>query len=105
MLESQAFTDIEVSAQMRSGIVCVNIYRAFNEVAQSLTYKDTFIDIGKIKQGYWPSHNYVQQIGTQYGSWLMMSVTQTGSVVVFHKYGEASLHWASFEGSLCYPIA
>lgn len=105
VLESQAFTDIEVSAQMRSGIVCVNIYRAYNAVAQSSTHKDTFIDIGKIKQEYWPSHNYAQQIGVQNASWLMMSVTQTGRVVVFHKYGEASLLWASFEGSLSYPIS
>ena len=104
-LESQTFTDIEVSAQMRSGIVCVNICRLLNDSARALTKRNTFIDIGKIKQEYWPSHNYVQQIGTQSGSWLVFSVTQTGRVVLFHQYGEDKLYWSYFEGSLSYPIA
>lgn len=104
-LESQTFTDVEVSAQMRSGIVCVNIYRLPNDSAKALTKRNTFIDIGKIKQEYWPSHNYVQQIGVQDGSWLMISVTQTGRVVMFHQYGEDTLYWSYFEGSLSYPIA
>ena len=90
---------------MRSGIVCVNICRLLNDSVRALTKRNTFIDIGKIKQEYWPSHNYVQQIGTQGGSWLMFSITQTGRVVLFHQYGEAELRWSYFEGSIAYPIA
>mgnify|MGYP007083628486 CR=1 FL=1 len=94
-----------MSAQARSGIVCVNICRLLNDTVRALTKRDTFIDIGKIKQEYLPSHNYVQYIGTQNGSWLMMSVTQTGRVVLFHQYGADELLWSYFEGSLSYPIA
>lgn len=90
---------------MRSGIVCVNICRLLNDSAKALTKRNTFTDIGKIKQEYWPSHNYVQQIGTQSSSWLVFSVTQTGRVVLFHQYGEDKLYWSYFEGSLSYPIA
>ena len=104
-IESQAFSDIEVSAQMRSGIVCVNIYRAKNDSHLSLSKENVFTTVGKIKQEYWPSHNYVQYIGVQGSAWLMMAVTRRGEIVVYHQYQAGTLYWSYFEGSLSYPIA
>lgn len=104
-LESQKFSDIEVSAQTRSGIVCVNIFRVFNESAKALTKNNAPSVIGKIKQEYWPNHNYVQYIGTQNGAWLLMSVNKKGEVAIYHQYALGDLYWTYFEGSLSYPIA
>lgn len=104
-LESQEFTDIEVSAQTRSGIVCVNIYRAKNESVKALTKDNAPSVIGKIKQEYWPNHNYVQYIGTQNGAWLLMSVNKKGEVTIYHQHNSSDLYWSYFEGSLSYPIA
>ena len=94
-----------MSAQARSGIVCVNICRLLNDQVRALTKRNTFIDIGKIKQEYWPSHNYVQYIGTQNGAWLIMSVNKQGEVAMFHQHTPSDLYWTYFEGSLSYPIA
>ena len=105
VIESQAFSDIEVSAQMRSGIVCVNIYRAKNDSLQALTKENAPSVIGKIKREYWPSHNYAQYIGTKNGAWLMMSVNKKGEVAIYHQHVQGSLQWTYFEGSLSYPIA
>lgn len=105
VIESQAFSDIEVSAQMRSGIVCVNIYRAKNDSAKALTKNNVPSVIGKIKQEYWPTRNYVQYIGTQNGAWLLMSVNKKGEVAVYHQHVSNDLYWTYFEGSLSYPVA
>lgn len=105
VIESQAFSDIEVSAQMRSGIVCVNIYRAKNDSVQALTKNNAPSAIGKIKREYWPSRNYVQYIGTKNGAWLLMSVNKKGEVAIYHQYDPSDLYWSYFEGSLSYPIA
>ena len=67
-IESQTYSDIEVSAQMRSGIVCVNIFRAKNDSLKALTKENVPSVIGKIKREYRPSHNYVQYVGTQNGT-------------------------------------
>ena len=104
-IESQAYSDIEVSAQARSGIVCVNVFRAKNDYSQALTKNNVPSVIGKIKREYWPSHNYVQYIGTQNGAWLMMSVNKKGEVVIYHQHVPSDLYWSYFEGSLSYPIA
>ena len=104
-IESQAFSDIEVSAQMRSGIVCVNVCRLKNDSVKALTKCNSPIVIGKIKQEYWPSHNYVQYIGTQNSAWLIMSVNKQGEVAMFHQHVPSDLYWNYFEGSLSYPIA
>ena len=90
---------------MRSGIVCVNIYRAKNDSNMAVTKNNIPVVIGKLKQAYWPSHNYVQYIGVQNGSWLEMTVTKYGEVAMFHQYGPEILTWSYFEGSLSYPIA
>ena len=90
---------------MRSGIVCVNIYRAKNDSHLSLSKENVFTTVGKIKQEYWPSHNYVQYIGVQGSAWLMMAVTRRGEIVVYHQYQAGTLYWSYFEGSLSYPIA
>ena len=105
VLESQTFSNIEVSAQMRSGIVCVNIYRAKSDSNKSLTKNDLPIIIGKIRREYRPSHNYVQYIGTQNAAWLMLTVTRNGEVAIYHQYNPNNLYWSYFEGSLSYPIA
>lgn len=90
---------------MRSGIVCVNIYRAKNESLKALTKENVPSVVGKIKREYLPSHNYVQYIGTQNGAWLLMSVNKKGEVAIYHQYVQGTLYWAYFEGSLSYPIA
>ena len=90
---------------MRSGIVCVNIYRAQNDSNMAVTKNNIPIVIGELKQTYRPSHNYVQYIGTQNGSWLEMTVTKYGEVAIFHRFGPDKLSWSYFEGSLSYPIA
>lgn len=90
---------------MRSGIVCVNIYRAKNDSLQALTKNNAPSVIGKIKQEYWPTHNYVQYIGTQNGAWLLMSVNKKGEVVIYHQHAPSDLYWSYFEGSLSYPVA
>ena len=105
VLESQTFSNIEISAQMRSGIVCVNIYRAKSDSNKSLTKNDLPIIIGKIRREYRPSHNYVQYIGTQNAAWLMLTVTRNGEVAIYHQYNPNNLYWSYFEGSLSYPIA
>lgn len=105
VLESRTYPDIEVSAQMRSGIVCVNIYRAKNDSAQALTKSNRPSNIGKIKREYWPSHNYVQYIGTKNGTWLLMTVTMDGDVAIYHQHNPSDVFWSYFEGSLSYPIA
>ena len=105
VLESQTFSNIEVSAQMRSGIVCVNIYRAKSDSNKSLTKNDLPTTIGKIRREYWPSHNYVQYIGTQNTAWLMLTVTRNGEVAIYHQYNPSNLYWSYFEGSLSYPTA
>lgn len=94
-----------MSAQARSGIVCVNIFRAKNESAEALTKDNAPSVIGKIKQEYWPSHNYVQYIGTQNGALLLMSVNKKGEVTIYHHHDSRNLYWTYFEGSLSYPIA
>lgn len=105
VLESQTFSNIEVSAQMRSGIVCVNIYRAKSDSNKSLTKNDLPTIIGKIRREYRPSHNYVQYIGTQNTAWLMLTVTRNGEVAIYHQYNPSNLYWSYFEGSLSYPTA
>lgn len=104
-LESQTYSDIEVSAQARSGIVSINIYRTYNASNEAQTYDGTVSTIGKLKKGYWPSHNYVQYIGTQGSAWLLFTVFTTGEIGIFHKYNSNILYWNYFEGSLSYPIA
>ena len=105
VLESQTFTDIEVWAQMRSGIVCVNVCRLQNDSVTALTKWNSPIIIGKLKQVCWPSHNYVQYIGTQNGAWLILSINKKGEVAIFHQHVTSDLHWTYFEGSLSYPIS
>lgn len=90
---------------MRSGIVCVNVCRLQNNSVTALTKFNSPIIIGKLKQVCWPSHNYVQYIGTQNGAWLIMSVNKKGEVAMFHQHVTSDLHWTYFEGSLSYPIA
>ena len=90
---------------MRSGIVCVNIYRAKSDSNKSLTKNDLPTIIGKIRREYRPSHNYVQYIGTQDAAWLMLTVTRNGEVAIYHQYNPSNLYWSYFEGSLSYPTA
>ena len=94
-----------MSAQVRSGIVSINIRRTYDDSNEAQTYNDAASVIGKLKKGYWPSHNYVQYIGTQGSAWLLFEVFTTGEIGIFHQYNSNILHWSYFEGSLSYPIA
>ena len=103
-LASQSYSDIVISANESSGIVCVSVRRQSGEATALTRASDT--TIGMLTDDAKPAKDVDAIAGVAGdGAWLLIGARTDGRIVMRHAYGSATELWASFFGSLCFATA
>lgn len=101
--QDQTWSDIEVTAHERAGIVTVTVTRMGKSgTASVLNAQST---VGHIKAGHRPAVARRQLLGCKSsGEWLYMGVDASGTVFINTMYATGTTTWGSFSGTLSYPV-
>lgn len=101
---SEVYEDIHVSATACGKVVSVQIWRNTTGTALSL---HTANRIATLPVGSRPARDWVEVCagtGTG-GEWLMLYVSTSGEVGLYHLYGAESYEWSRFHVHLCFVAA